>query len=745
MRIILAKNTGVCNGVKNAVSIALSACEKYGILYANHPIIHNSFVTEKLSQAGLIIRNTDELKSGDVTLISAHGASEKTIKQLENKGITVVDATCPFVKKVRTRVAESIKKGENVIIFGDKNHAEIKGITEDFPQCKVVTDINESDFSEEGDYLVITQTTYNVSEFEDIRKKIKKIANSLQKTVVFFDSICYTTLWRQREAEELSKKCDIMLVIGDKTSSNTKKLLDICRKKVAETYLIEKVSDLKSVRIENNNKVLGIVSAASTPEELIMEVFYIMSEFNTTDEIKVADVTVNAEAVAEPKEATEPKEAAHEEVSSMAEAMKKYSGKTYREGMRITAKVVSVDPTGISVAIEGGGKNDSGFISKEEAEIDGTFDVANYKVGDEIKCIIIPKEPGTKSNSINLSKKAFDIAKLDDEHVQRILAGEEFTLSSTQEVKGGLLGKIGSYTVFIPASQIRIGFVKNLADYTTKTLRLVALPPKEEFDEEGNPKKPRNSKRIVASQRVILEKEKAAKENDFWSGIYEGAIVSGKVKRFASFGAFVNLKYMDALVHCTDLSWSKKRVSDPSEVLELNKTYDFIVLSADRETGKISLGYKQLQKKPYEIAQEKYPVGSIVNGKVARIVKFGAFVELEPGIDGLVHVSQIKNGWIENAAEVLKEGDEVQVKVMGYEGEKITLSIKELLPDEPVVAYQDEEGNPKAKGEKGGKFKKNREIKEDDGEPREYVSGNHGVTLGDIFKNLTVSDDKSEN
>lgn len=735
MRIILAKNVGFCNGVKNAVNVALSACEKYGKIYANHPVIHNSTVTERLSGAGLEIRKTTELRDGDVALVSAHGASEKTVGNLERSGVTVVDATCPFVKKIHRRVAESAEKGDNIIIFGDAEHAEIKGITEDFPQCKVVSDVNEKDFSEEGDYLVLTQTTFNVSKFEDIRKKIKKIANSLRKTVVFFDSICYTTLWRQREAEELSQKCDIMLVIGDKTSSNTQKLVEICRNNGAETYLIEKVSDLKSVRIENNNKVLGIVSAASTPEELIMEVFYIMSEFNTTDEIKVADVTVNPE--------TETKETAHEEVNSMAEAMKKYSGKTYREGMRITAKVVSVDQTGISVAIEGGGKNDSGFISKEEAEIDGTFDAANYKVGDEIKCIIIPKEPGAKSNSINLSKKAYDTAKLDDERVQRILAGEEFTLSSTQEVKGGLLGKIGSYSVFIPASQIRLGFVKNLADYTNKTLRLVALPPKEEFDEEGNPKKPRNNKRIVASQRVILEKEKEEKENEFWSGIYEGAIVSGKVKRFASFGAFVNLKYMDALVHCTDLSWSKKRVSDPSEVLELNKTYDFIVLSADRATGKISLGYKQLQKKPYEIAQEKYPVGSVVTGKVARIVKFGAFVELEPGIDGLVHVSQIKNGWIENAAEVLKEGDEVQVKVMGYEGEKITLSIKELLPEEPVAATaQDDESAPKAKGEKGGKFKKNKEVKEDDGEPREYVSENHGVTLGDIFKNLTVSDEE---
>lgn len=736
MRIILAKHAGFCDGVKNAVSIALLTCDEYGRAYSNHPLIHNKKVVENLEKKGLFVLKK-EPHTGDVVVISTHGASKKKVLEYEKNGVTVIDATCPLVKKVKSRVTQSIEKGDNVIILGDKNHAEIKGITEDYPQCKIVTEPCEEDFSREGDYLVVSQTTFSIDKLEDIRKKIKKIAVNSKKTVVFFDSICYTTLWRQSEAKSIAEQADIMLVVGDKTSANTQKLADICRAECAKTYLIENVTDLKTVQIENNYEVLGIVSGASTPKELIMEVFYIMSEIKTTDEVKVEEVTAAAEAVSEVKEE---KKANHEEVHTMAEAMKKYSGKTYREGMRITAKVVSVDPTGISVAIEGGGKNDSGFISKDEAEIDGTFDANNYKVGDEIKCIIIPKEPGVKNNSINLSKKAYDAAKIDDEHVQRILAGEEFTLSSTQEVKGGLIGKIGTYSIFIPASQIRLGFVKNLADYTNKTLRLVALPPKEELDEEGNPKKPRNSKRIVASQKVILEREKAEKENEFWSGIYEGAIVSGKVKRFASFGAFVNLKYMDGLVHCTDLSWSKKRVTDPSEILELNKTYDFIVLSADRETGKISLGYKQLQKKPYEIAQEKYPVGSVVTGKVARIVKFGAFVELEPGIDGLVHVSQIKNGWIENAGEVLKEGDEVQVKVMAYDGERITLSIKELLPEEPAVTSETEEENaPKGKKE-DRKFKK-KENKEDDGEPREYVSGSHGVTLGDVFKNLSLKNE----
>ena len=468
-----------------------------------------------------------------------------------------------------------------------------------------------------------------------------------------------------------------------------------------------------------------------------------MSELNTTDKIVEENDVNNGIA---PEVVTEKEQP----IVSMEEAMKKYGGPSYHLNQRVTVKVTGVDPSGISVVIENGGKNDSGFISKDEAEADGVFDPANYKIGDELKCAVIRKEAGDKSHTTNLSKKKIDIEKIDDEKVQKILAGEEFTLSSFKEVNGGLLGHIGSYSIFVPASQIRLSYVKNLAEYTNKTLRLVALPPKEEpvaEDGDENAKK-RNPKRIVASQKVILAKEKAERDDAFWSGIYEGAIVNGKVKRFTNFGVFVSLKYMDALVRLSDLSWSKKRVIDPSEILELNKNYDFIVLSADRQNEKIGLGYKQLQKKPYEIAQDKYPVGSVLTGKVARLVKFGAFIELEPGIDGLVHISQIKNGWIANASDALKEGDEVQVKVIGYEPPinndedgRITLSIKELLPEEPEVKVETEE--KPAKEEKKSK-KASKEPKVAEEEPREYISDNRGATFGDLFKNIDFSDEDNK-
>lgn len=736
MQIILSKYSGYCAGVKRVVDLCEDSLKKNQKVKCLHPLIHNRRVIDDLSRQGLSFASEESLTSSDTLIINAHGATKQVIDLLKNKNVNVIDGTCPFVKRVQEKAAEYANKGYKIIIFGNQEHSEIKALISYCKNYQVVDDWTEIDFSENCPYLVLSQTTYNAQKIEYSINKLNLFIKNNKKIVEFFDSLCYTTLWRQLETSEIAKKADFMLIIGDKTSANCKRLFEISSRYCQQTYFIESVSDLKSVHIDNSNAVLGIASGASTPKELIMEVFYIMSEIKATE---VNEVTPVVENTVETNE---------ENVVTMEQAMKKYSAKSYHEGMRITAKVVSADQTGISVAIEGGGKNDSGFITKEEAEIDGSYDPNNYKPNDEIRCVIIPKDNSVKSNYINLSKKAYDAIRIDDEHVQRILQGEEFTLNQTQEVKGGLLGKIGTYTIFIPASQIRIGFVKNLADYTNKTLRLVALPPKEEVDEEGNPVKRRNTKRIVASQRVILEKEKAEKDEEFWSKIYVGAIVNGKVKRYAEkngvcFGAFVSLKYMDALVRCADMSWSKKRITDPSEILELNKSYDFIVLSADRENGKISLGYKQLQKKPYEIAQEKYPVGTVVEGKVARIVKFGAFIELEPGIDGLVHISQIKRGWIENAAEALTEGQIVKVKVMGYENDKITLSIKELLPEEPVAETKPVETNNNNDAPVRGKKRKVKEVKEEDNEPREYVSDNHGVTLGDLFAHLNATDDSS--
>ncbi len=744
MQIILSEHCGFCKGVERSIKIATDAKVKYKKLFCLHPLIHNAKITGELD---IPICTIDQLNAGDSVIISAHGDSPQTIDLLNKKGVNIVDATCPFVAEIHKKVAEKVESGYQVIILGDENHAEIKGTAGwCHGNCQIVLSPDKIDFSVADKYFMVAQSTYDGTLFDIQAKKISEIARKSRKTLEIHKSICYTTLYRQKEVENITSQCDVILVVGDKESANTQKLFLKAREKCENVYYISSISDLKSVRIENN-RALGIISGASTPKELIMEVFYRMSEEKIIDSVEEVKEDASApveETVATPT--TEKSESEAPKTITMEEGLKKYGvgPRTYREGMRVKARVISADVSGISVAIENGGKNDSGFIAKDEAEIDGSYDPANYPVDTLLDVIIIPKKDGNdKNKTINLSKKAYDELKVDDEHVQRILAGEEFTLEHTQEIKGGLLGKIGTYTIFIPASQIRIGYVSNLSEYTNKPLRLKALPPREELDEEGNPKKQRNPKRIVASQRVILEAEKEARDEEFWSKIYVGAIVSGKVKRFADFGAFVSLKYMDGLVHNSDLSWSKRRDIKPSDVLEINKVYDFIVLSVDRENGKIGLGYKQLQKKPIEIAQEKYPIGTVVNGKVAKIMKYGVFVELEPGLDGLVHISQIQHGYLENINDAtVKEGDEVSVKVMSYDNDKITLSIKETLPIvEPEVTEEavDEEGKKDGKGKKGKKVKE--EVEEG---PHSFVSGGSTVSLGSIFGNLNIVTDEGD-
>ncbi|MBE5742997.1 MAG: S1 RNA-binding domain-containing protein, partial [Clostridiales bacterium] len=335
-----------------------------------------------------------------------------------------------------------------------------------------------------------------------------------------------------------------------------------------------------------------------------------------------------------------------------------------------------------------------------------------------------------------LSEKAIKAQKEEEEIVAKIKDGEVFTVTCTGSNKGGLVAKLGSYDVFIPSSQIRIGFVKDLEKYVGKQLRLKA----EKVESNGR------RKQIVGSQRVILEAEKAerdaakaAKEEAFFSSINEGDVVTGNVVRFAAFGAFVDVNGFDCLAHISDLSWTNAKT--PADVLEIGKEYEFKVLKCDQETKKVSLGYKQLQPKPWQLAGDKYVIGETVKGKVVRIVSFGAFVEVEKGIDGLVHVSQISHEWLENPTSVLKVGEEVEAKIldMDVEKEKMTLSIKALTPAPEGVAKPRREKKENAEeGEEKVERKPRREKKIDanDDEPREWTEGGlGGISLSDLLNN----------
>ena len=769
MQIAITRFPGFCKMVERAIAIAESAAEEFPDkkVYTLGRLAHNDRVSERLSKKGISVAiSPEELTAGDVLVISAHGAPPSVYEASAKRGIIVRDATCPNIVKIHDTIKKYGEKGYFVLLIGDEKHREIVGDS-GWARDVAVADNAEKAISiltEKGveKAVVVFQTTFEVEKYSDIADKLQKFAENSKKTLVILKSICYTTIERQAEAESLSESADVVLVVGDSGSSNTAKLLEISRKK-AGAVLIEKVSDLQSAKIKNNITKLAVLAGASTPKELTMEVIYTMEQNNTPDvaidvnptevaEEKVTETVTEEvkadEAVVETAE--KPVQKKKKEITTMEEAMKAgFAPKSYRENQRVKVTVESVDQTGVNVSLNLGGKNDAGFIAASEMEIDGSFDPANYTVGETLEAIIIPKADA-KSKTINLSKRKCDEIFVGDAAAQHILNGEDFKLKITSVTKGGLLGKLGSYTIFVPASQIRMGFVKNLEDYVGKELRLRMLPPKEE---EGG-RKP-NPKRIVASQRVILEEEKAQREDEFWANVVPGAVVEGKVKRFAQkdgkyFGIFVSVFNKDCLLHISDLSWTK--VEDPSEVLKLNETYNFLVLKADREADKVSLGYKQLQKTPYQLAAEKYHVGDVVKGTVARIKDFGAFISLEPGIDGLVHVSEISHNYIKSAADALKVGDEVEAKIINFEKDKITLSIKACQePEVQEVAEKEESDAPAQTSSRIAKFhnraqgaedqpKRRRRDEERDNEVHEYYSsGSTGATFADLFKNIDLS------
>lgn len=719
MEIILAKSIGFCSGVCRAVDTAMSMGGK-GVFVLGE-LIHNETVTAKLKEKGSVIVNSiDEITGGKV-IIRSHGEGKKVFQTLKDRGVEIIDCTCPFVARTQRIVEEHYKQGYQIVIAGEKNHPEVKGLDGWCENTAFVTD-GEDDLSRFSGkkVCVVAQTTFSAAKFDLFLQKIKK---STLKTVEVFNTICYTTRERQEEANRLSEICDCMIVIGSASSSNTRKLFDVCRKKCKSVFLIES-ADLVDIKNFKSFYKLGIVSGASTPREQTMEVFFSMEEKNTGAEVIVNEATT--ETVTAPEVAAEEPKT----MSEMEEAVAKMDDKAtkFRKGQKITATISSATDEGLAVYISNTKKEI--LLPKEEINCEN-YDKAEYskKVGEEIEVKIVGLNP------VQLSEKAIARDLEDEKLVAEIADGNSiFNVVIDGFNKGGLIGHYAGFEVFVPSSQIRIGFVRELDKYVGKTLRVKA-----EKVENGK------RKQIVASQRVILEAEKAQrdaeraeKEEEFFGAVSVGDIIKGTVVRFAAFGAFVDVNGIDCLAHISDLSWTG--CNAPSDVLEIGKEYEFKVLKCDKETKKVSLGYKQLQPRPWDLVPGKYMVGDIVKGKVVRIVPFGAFVELEKGIDGLVHVSQISHEWLENPTSALKVGEEVEAKIIAidHEKEKITLSIKAMTPA-PENAAKAPRKDHEAEGEDGEKAarKPRRQRNDaDDGELKEWKEdSNSGVSIAELLAN----------
>lgn len=726
MQVIIAKNIGFCSGVRNAVQTAMSVCGNDVSILGE--LIHNESVTEEIKKRGTrVVSDINQITSGKV-IIRSHGEKKETYDRLKEKNIEIIDCTCPFVKRTQTIAEKYYKQGYQIVIVGEKKHPEVIGINGWCDNSAFVTDGSDDLSCFFGQKLcIVAQTTFSYEKFEFFLQKINK---SAFKTVEIFNTICYTTRERQEEAYKLSEICDCMIVIGSTTSSNTKKLFEICKGNCKSVFLIER-ADLVEINKLKSFKKLGIVSGASTPTEQAMEVFFSMEEKNTEAEVIVNETTeAKVNEVAKTANVAEVQTAEPKVMSEMEEAVAKMDEKAtkFRKGQKITATISSATDEGLAVYISNTKKEI--LLPKEEVNCEN-YDKAEYskKVGEEIEVKI------TGLNPVQLSEKAIARDIEDEKLVAAIADGNtEFTVTIDGSNKGGLIGHYAGFEVFVPSSQIRIGFVKELDKYIGKTLRVKA-----EKVESGK------RKQIVASQRVILEAEKAArdaekaaKEEEFFGAVSVGDVIIGTVVRFAKFGAFVDVNGIDCLAHISDLSWTG--CNDPAEVLEIGKEYEFKVLKCDKETKKVSLGYKQLQARPWDLVPGKFMVGDVVKGKVVRIVPFGAFVELEKGIDGLVHVSQISHEWLENPTSALKVGEEVEAKIIAidHEKEKITLSIKAMTPAPENLAKparkERNEGDEEA--EKPARKPRRQRNDSEDGEIKEWKEDNNaGISIAELLAN----------
>ncbi|MDE5756916.1 MAG: 4-hydroxy-3-methylbut-2-enyl diphosphate reductase, partial [Clostridia bacterium] len=713
MSVTVAKNSGFCQGVKKAVDVAMNIDTP---AYVYGELIHNEVVLEKLKERGVVtVDNLEDFK-GKKIIIRSHGVGKTVYDFLQENNIEYVDCTCVFVKKIHEIVRDNYLNGKQIIIIGNPKHPEVIGTNGWCDNTAIIYNGEEDAvFDNQKEYCLVVQTTYD----HNIVEKYIKILQTSIKTLDTNNTICYTTLGRQKECESLSKECDLMLVVGSKNSSNTRKLQDICQKNCPLTYLIETTDDLKSINVNKNIKI-GIVAGASTPPELIEEVKNLMKESQEINKIET--------------------ETAKEDTFGALLASQGDKSMNVKAGKTYTCTVISANDEGIAVSF--GGKKD-GFVCKDDAEIDGVdYNPENYKEGDKFSAIVIEKtSKSLPKEYIYFSKKVVDKRNKENSDAIEKLSSPEFTMAMTEVTKNGLKGYYGGYTIFVPASQIKIAYVteEDLPKYLNKPLRLRLIKSNKDDPEKEIDLKSKKS--FIASQKVILEEEKQKKEDEMWASFEKDKIVKGKVKRFAEFGAFVSVNGFDCLVHNSDASYSKDVPA--SQVFEIGKIYEFIVRYVSRENGKVKLGYKQLQKKPYEIAFEKYPVGSVITGTVRDIKDYGAFVLIEDNIDGLVPVSEISHSYTKNPADVLKVGDSVTAQIIRFEDNRITLSIKALIAkeekvvEETVVSEEDyQEAKEKRAKKNAKKFdasavaapKKQRAAKKDEEEVSSWKSDDSDAT-----------------
>ncbi len=660
--IYLAKSAGFCFGVNRAIELVYSLVNSGEKVCTLGPIIHNAQVVNQLADKGVVIAETpDEVPQDSMLVIRSHGVPLSVYDELNKKNIKIQDATCPFVAKIHSIVTKAAEKGDIILIAGDAEHPEVLGIK---GHCNgvVYTFRDDTDLVnllknhpelKENSVSVVAQTTFNT----ELWKKCLKILKKDCTNATLFDTICNATQSRQQEAAELSEKCDLMIIIGGTNSSNTAKLFHICQSK-CKSVLIQTAADLPvdDVRAAHN---IGVTAGASTPADIIKEVLYTMSEIQNTESF---------------------------------EAMLEESFKNSNtNGKVVTGTVVGVTPTEVYVDV---GRKQSGIVELKELTDDPNATTADLvKVGDELELMIL--KVNDQDGYIYLSKKILesrktwdkmvaaspkvttrrrkrdddeDVAETTEETVTEEKEPVVFEGVVTQVIKGGVLVACDSVSVFIPVSHCMLKPKEPVESLLKKKVKFVII----EVITGGRG-------RAIGSIKKLAEKE-------FWDEIEPGKTYTGVVKSLTSYGAFVNLGPVDGMIHKSELSWDK--IKDPKDVLSIGDVVEVRVKDVKKEKKTISLGYKKAEDNPWEILKNSYPIGTVIQAKVVGTPSFGAFVNILPGLDGLIHISQLSLDHVEKPTDVVKVGDVVTAAItnIDFENKHVSLSIKEVLKAQAEAA-----------------------------------------------------------
>lgn len=636
MQIRLAKSAGFCFGVRRAMDAIEELLAKGGEIYTLGPVIHNPQVVRSLDERGAhVIDRPEEAPEGATVLIRAHGVGRKTMETLASRGVRVVDATCPFVARIHDVAGQAAAAGTPVIVIGDKQHPEVVGIlgwTNGMGRAMETEADIIPPLPERA--LVVAQTTIPPERFERMCGLLEAVGVEVDKR----STICSTTATRQAEAVEIAKASDVTLVVGGRNSSNTRKLYELCRAVCGRTYFIERAEELAQIEISPEDHI-GITVGASTPDGTFKEVVARMNDIEKQVEIQESDFMAEVEATLV----------------------------QLRPGQTVTGTVVQITEDEVCVNV---GYKADGLVKKT--------DLVNQDVhiGDEIEVEVVKVNDG--EGNVLLSQRNIVNRKVWDAIIAAHESGEFVKGIGKESVKGGLIANVDGIRAFIPASLLSLRYVEKIDEFVGQEMELKII----EID--------KSKKRVVASRKAVLQAEEDEKKKAVWATLEEGSVVKGVVRRLTNFGAFVDIGGVDGLVHVTDLSW--KRVAHPSEIVSVGQEIDVKILKLDQERDRISLSYKATQPKPWDVAGEKYIPGTIVSGKVVRIVPYGAFVELEPGLDGMVHISQCALTRIEKVEDAVKVGDEIRVKILSVdtEAKRISLSIREALTDETFEADSSE-------------------------------------------------------